>query len=344
MHVAQSPKKNELNAYVATEKPDVVAITETWTNSTHLVSELLLPGYEIFQKNRTNKKEGGFICYVKSTLAAFKIDKQDAENYDSINVEITHNNKKLVLATFYRPAKLQAADDTALYDEIQSLIQAKNAIVVGDFNCANVDWRSLIGDQEGSRLISIVEDSFLTQAHIRPTRENILDLVIVSDPDLVRDCEAGEKLGGSDNNIIRFNVCVQHKLDDNPTLIPDYRKGNFSLPHELLPPTVWEYIYIRTSKRNYENQLARKVKINPKKFFTYIRSKKKVKANIDPLTDETRSWTKDSKHLAKILNSKFTPVLTTEDKNTTWRLLSAEGDYAPGNWCNICARRKKVLG
>ncbi len=28
---------------------------------------------------------------------------------------------------------------------------------------------------------------------------------------------------------------------------------------------------IRTSKRNYEKQLAREVKINPKKFFTYIR-------------------------------------------------------------------------
>ncbi len=61
-------------------------------------------------------------------------------------------------ATVYRPPKLQAVDDTALYNEIQSLIQGKNAIVIGDFNCANVDWRLLIGDQEGSRLINMVED------------------------------------------------------------------------------------------------------------------------------------------------------------------------------------------
>ncbi len=72
-----------------------------------------------------NKKRGGVICYVKSTLEAIKIDKQDAENYDSVYVEITHNNKKLVLATVYRPPKLQAADDIALYNEIQSLIQVK---------------------------------------------------------------------------------------------------------------------------------------------------------------------------------------------------------------------------
>ncbi len=85
--------------------------------------------------------------------------------------------------------------------------------VIGDFSCANVEWRLLIGDQEGSRLINMVEDSFLTQVVIQPTRENnILDLVLESDPDLVRDCEVGEKLGGYDHNIIRFNVCVQHKL------------------------------------------------------------------------------------------------------------------------------------
>ncbi len=71
----------------------------------------------------------------------------------------------------YRPPKLQAADDTALYNEIQSLIQGKNAIVIGDLNCANVDWRLLIGDQEGSRLINMVEDSFLTQVVTQPTKK-----------------------------------------------------------------------------------------------------------------------------------------------------------------------------
>ncbi len=89
-------------------------------------------GYEIFQKNRTNKKGGGVICYVKSPLVAIKTEKQDAENYDSVYVEITHTNKKLIFASVYRPPKLQAADDTALYNEIQSLIQGKIIIVIGD--------------------------------------------------------------------------------------------------------------------------------------------------------------------------------------------------------------------
>ncbi len=70
-------------------------------------------------------------------------------------------------STVYRDPKLQAADHIALYNEIQSIKQGKNAIVIGDFNCANFDWRLLIGDQECSILINMVEDSFLTQAITR---------------------------------------------------------------------------------------------------------------------------------------------------------------------------------
>ncbi len=66
------PKCDELLAYIATEEPDVIAITETWVNTSHLISELSISVYESLHKNREYKKGGGVICYVKSTLSAFK--------------------------------------------------------------------------------------------------------------------------------------------------------------------------------------------------------------------------------------------------------------------------------
>ncbi len=54
-----------------------------------------------------------------------KIERQDAEKFDTVCVEITHNNKKLILEIIYRPPKLQAADDAAVCNEIQSLIQGR---------------------------------------------------------------------------------------------------------------------------------------------------------------------------------------------------------------------------
>ncbi len=109
----------------------------------------------------------------KSWLPVIKIDKQDTENYDSVYVEITASIKKLTLATVYRSPKQQADDDIALYKEIHSLTQSKEAIIIGDFNCPNIDWRQLTGDQEGNRLIEMVEDSFFTQTVTQPTRETI---------------------------------------------------------------------------------------------------------------------------------------------------------------------------
>ncbi len=86
----------------------------------------------------------------------------------------------------------------------------------------------MTGDQEGNRLIEMVEDSFLTQVVTQPKRENtLLDLVLVGDPEIIRDCEVGDKITGYDHHLIRCNVNISHKLADNPSVIPDYKNIKF---------------------------------------------------------------------------------------------------------------------
>ncbi len=71
---------------------------------------------------------------------------------------------------------------------------------------------------------------------------------------------------------------------------------------------------IRQHKRDYEKQIAREAKSNPKMYFTYIRTKKKVKSNIGPLKMEGNVLTQDSKHkiMVEILNKSFASVFTVE--------------------------------
>ncbi len=64
--VSQSIEKDELLAYVVTEKPDLIAITETWNKPDYLISEFSIPGYESLHKSRAHKKGGGVICYIKT--------------------------------------------------------------------------------------------------------------------------------------------------------------------------------------------------------------------------------------------------------------------------------------
>ncbi len=113
--------------------------------------------------------------YVKSNYPAVIISKQDTEKYDTVYVEVaTSRHNKLTIGTVYRPPKQQAADDAALYEEIQAMTQNKQSVIIGDVNCPNIDWTALNGDQESNRLLEMLEDAFLTQIVTQPTRENNL--------------------------------------------------------------------------------------------------------------------------------------------------------------------------
>ncbi len=127
-----------------------------------------------------------------------------------------------MIAIINRPPKAQAATDTALYEEIKSVMQNKQTVIIGEFNCPSIDWSSMKGDREGNRLIAMEEDAIFTQIVTQPTRENnILDLVFASDPGLIRNCKVSEKLSGCDRHLILFNIKTECTLGDNKTKIPD---------------------------------------------------------------------------------------------------------------------------
>ncbi len=97
------------------------------------------------------------------------------------------------------------------------------------------------------------------------------------------------------------------------------KKTNYKLMKETAPKEVRERYQrslracrtlIRQSKRDYEKRIAREYKTNPKRFFMYIRSKKKVKNNIGPPADESGKLTQDNRRMAKILNNNFSAGTT----------------------------------
>ncbi len=78
------------------------------------------------------------------------ISKQDTEKYDAVYIEVTTSrHNKPTTGTVYRPPKQQAADDTALYAVIQAMTQNKQLVIIGDFNCSNIDWTTMNGDHQG---------------------------------------------------------------------------------------------------------------------------------------------------------------------------------------------------
>ncbi len=153
----------------------------------------------------------------------------------------TNKHNKLKIGTVYRLPKQQAADVAALYAEIQAMTLSKQSVIIRDFNCPNIGWTTLSGDQECNRFLEMLQDVFLTQIVIQPTREsNLLDLVLVSDSDIAPESQVDEKLGGCDHNLFLLKIRTGHELTENKSRIPDYRRANFKLARELLSRTTWE--------------------------------------------------------------------------------------------------------
>ena len=68
----------------------------------------------------------------------------------------------------------------------------------------------------------------------------------------------------------------------------------------------------RKATRNYEKNIAKSVKEEPKKFWSYIKSKTKVKERIPDLMVDSNRRTSNDKEKAETLSSFFTSVFTTE--------------------------------
>ena len=71
-------KMDELKVVANMVKPDVIALTETWTNDQIDNSFLNVEGYEVVARDDREDTEkgrgGGVLIYVKKTLCAWKVD------------------------------------------------------------------------------------------------------------------------------------------------------------------------------------------------------------------------------------------------------------------------------
>ena len=80
-------------------------------------------------------------------------------------------------------------------------------IIVGDFNCSNVDWvnNSCTGDVTGKILLNFAVSNSFTQFVNFPTRaDNVLDLVFASDECAINRVLPSPSLGHSDQLYCRF--------------------------------------------------------------------------------------------------------------------------------------------
>ena len=132
-------KIEEMKAVASIYNPDVIILTETWTNDSVSNEYLSINGYEIIERmdrNDTDKgRGGGIVVYVMKDLCAWKIKcDSDFNQYGMVGIKL--NNKDLKILTVYRSPNSVKTND----DELCKLLEKMNGLYVifGDFNFPDI--------------------------------------------------------------------------------------------------------------------------------------------------------------------------------------------------------------
>ena len=89
-----------------------------------------------------------------------------------------------------------------------------------------------------------MHNNFLIQNVNEPIRlNNILDLVLSTEENLVQKVKDGEHIANSDHNIIRGEINITKKLEENEEKIYNYKRGNFNQIREKLRTIDWNHLF-----------------------------------------------------------------------------------------------------
>ena len=105
-----------------------------------------------------------------------------------------------------------------------------------------VDWENQFGTGPQERdFVESLRDGFFEQLVLEPSREKaILDFVLCNEPDLIKDLEVNEPLGGSDHNMVRFNLQLERDKGRSEVSVLQLNKGDYGAMREELAKVDWK--------------------------------------------------------------------------------------------------------
>ena len=164
-------KKTELNIMVDDIKPHIIGITESWANNDITDAELGLEGYVMFMKDRMGRREGGVLLYIKESIPAYEVQLQEeADCKEALWCNLVTGHTTVTIGVVYRCPNIIIQNNEKIHKAI-SEVSKGDCIIMGDFNHGDIKWDSQQSTGvEDQTLLCLVQDNFLTQHVLEPTR------------------------------------------------------------------------------------------------------------------------------------------------------------------------------
>ena len=203
---------DELRVLLADNPIDVLAINETWLDSTKSDEEAHISGYRIKRRDRADgqfdddgESRGGVCFYIRENINFSLRPDLSVDQLENFCLEIRKPScKPFLLITMYRPPS-STVDKFDLLETLIGKLDAENVEywLLGDLNC-NLGAPTL---DHKSRILSGIADLYnLEQLIDEPTRitessSTMIDLIFTNTPDNVA-CSGVSHVGISDHSLI----------------------------------------------------------------------------------------------------------------------------------------------
>ena len=234
-------KKADILHLIDTEKPDIIAGSETWLNSTVSSSEIFPANYNVYRSDRTKGSHGGALLGIQAEYTAELIEtRQDLEAV-FIKMGTVKGKPPLIIRSIYRPTNNDLQYSTSLCSTIEKLQRKHKKAsfwLCGDFNLPDVSWEShtINGHQYLRELnqgyLDMLHNCGMSQMVEEPTREkNILDLFITNRPSLMKSCSVVPGL--SDHHmVVTQNYITAQRRKPIPRKIYLWKRANYTMLKE----------------------------------------------------------------------------------------------------------------
>lgn len=265
--------------YVATEEnPDLIYVTETWAHKDVSDAELNLEGYSLIRNDREGKKGGGCIIYVRNNINYVKCEElTQTHNTESVWCRLTTTTDSLLVGVCYHSTSADLDSELALHTLLRTACATSNNIVIfGDFNHRTIDWSRMQAGAEGIRFMELTQDLFLTQHVCDATRgENILDLILSSEPNMVGQVRVSEPF--SDHNMVICDIIVYIHIKEWRETYYDYKRANYDGMKQCLENYDWKQAFQDTNVHTKWDIFKRVVNSAMKSFIPVSTRRRKTK-------------------------------------------------------------------
>jgi Endonuclease-reverse transcriptase len=222
--------------------PDIILLTETWTNKNINSAALTIPGYRLEERrdreDTANGIGGGLVIYIKDKYVTLPFSKQnDFNQYTGFRLKT--KDRTLTIILVYRLPSSRAENLAKLCELLQDL--DSNTLVIGDFNLPGIDWDAQTSDNKGRDLMDVANEEGLVQLVDFQTHKkgNKLDLILSNCPEKVISVTDEGCLGRSDHSLILLKLEINAKFKMPQSQIVCWKKGRYHNIKENLADIDW---------------------------------------------------------------------------------------------------------